>query len=414
MSRLRVKSTPRTSRPGALALAEEGRQSLEFFSRLEPAVETFGNHDFDFGLDATRSVVRDSPQTWVATNLRDGDGPFAADLGVRTATVLERDGARVGVLGVTDTATPSMAPATEALTFEDQIASVRRETQRLRERGVDYVVVLAHVAESEAIAAETDVDAVLAGHIHDPRDAVIDGTVLTRPGANGRLVYEIDLASGDYTRHSVADAPARDDVRDALRRRMGEAGIDETVASVDEPLPRDRDTRLHGEFRVGNFVTDAFRWAANADVALQNVGGIREGPPLSEEVTVADVMSITPFDISLVVAEVTGAELRSLAHEADGGHLDGIPDYWLAQVSGMRIHHDSGGYAVTVDGTTPDDADQFRLATSEYLLHTDREFRTLTTDHRVETVDTVYEVLADYASEVGIDPELTGRLPDFD
>jgi len=47
--------------PGVLALRTEGRQALDFFRAVAPDVETFGNHDFDFGTDSLREIVAESP-----------------------------------------------------------------------------------------------------------------------------------------------------------------------------------------------------------------------------------------------------------------------------------------------------------------------------------------------------------------
>ena len=62
--------------PGVLALIDRGQQALELFEAINTDVETFGNHDFDFGIEAIQSIVAASPQTWVSTNIyhQDDDG----------------------------------------------------------------------------------------------------------------------------------------------------------------------------------------------------------------------------------------------------------------------------------------------------------------------------------------------------
>jgi len=74
-----------------------------------------------------------------------------------------------------------------------------------------------------------------------------------------------------------------------------EAGLDEVVGHVADPIRRTESTAFRGESRIGNFVADAYRWAADADVGLQNSGGIRGGPPLVGDVSVADLVSVVPF-----------------------------------------------------------------------------------------------------------------------
>ncbi|WP_335998520.1 bifunctional metallophosphatase/5'-nucleotidase [Halorientalis halophila] len=407
-----VVGTGDNTAPGVLSMVAEGHQALDFFDAVSPDADTFGNHDFDYGLDATTDIVRESPQTWVSANVRDGDGRFAADAGVVPRTIIEADGARVGLTGVTDPKTGSMCPGAADLTFTDPVAAVRREADRLRDEGVDAVVVLSHLGSGDdELARETDVDAILGGHVHEHRVDRIDGTVLTRPGANGHRVLEVDLETGTVERHEVADAPLDESVADGMARRRREAGLDEVVGRVEDPISRDRELKHAGECRIGNFVADAYRWAADADVGLQNSGGIREGPPLEGAITVADLISVVPFDEPVTVAAVTGDELRQLCREADGEHVQGLADRWHAHVSGLTVvRNGSGVERVRVDGEAVDPESTYSVATTDYLFHTDHEFPVLDDRHRGERLSTQYQVLAAYARARGIDPAVEGRI----
>ncbi|WP_415381719.1 bifunctional metallophosphatase/5'-nucleotidase [Halosimplex sp. TS25] len=400
--------------PGVLSLVTDGRQSLDFFDAVGPDVETVGNHDFDHGFDALESLVADSPQQWVLANVRLDGERFGAAAGADPVTTVSVDGSTVGVVGVLDPATPEMTPGTDALDFADPVETVAEWVPRLRERGADYALALAHTTDDDAraIAAETDVDAVLAGHSHHQHAGAVDGTALTRPGATGQYVYEADLESGDVTLHDAQEADPDPAVEAALRDRIAAEGLDENVAHVDDPLSRDRERRLAGEWRLGNFVADAYRWKTGADVALQNGGGIREGPPLSGDVTVGDLVSVSPFEEPVAVASVTGDELRSVVEEADGRRVDGLNDYWYGHVSGMRVAAENGGYVPYVDGEAVDPDERYTVAVPNYILITDLEFPTLTEDHAVEHDDLQYEVVVDYARERGIDASIEGRIPD--
>ncbi|MFD1588899.1 bifunctional metallophosphatase/5'-nucleotidase [Halorientalis brevis] len=407
-----VVGTGDNTAPGVLSMVEEGRQALDFFEAVDPAADTFGNHDFDYGLDAIREIVADSPQTWVSANVElDGD-TFGESVGVVPSTVVNADGAAVGLVGVTEPKTASMCPGATDLTFTDPVAAVSREAESLRAQGVDAVVVLSHLGgDDDELARETDVDAILGGHVHSERVERVDDTILTRPGANGHTLLEIDLEAGTVDRHAVQDGPVDQSVRTALAARRDATGLDEVVGHVSDPLIRDRDRKGRGECRIGNFIADAYRWAADADVGLQNSGGIREGDPLLGEVTVADLVSVVPFDEPVTVAELTGSELRQLCRQADGWQFSALPDRWHAHVSGLSIREDdSGQITATIDGGPIADDETYTLATSDYLFHTDHEFPVLDGHHRVESLDTQYEILAAYARQRGIDPEIEGRI----
>ncbi|RBI64067.1 bifunctional metallophosphatase/5'-nucleotidase [halophilic archaeon] len=400
--------------PGVLALVTEGRQALDLFSAVEPDVATFGNHDFDYGPAAARDVVVESPQTWVTANVfRDGER-FAADLTRRTA-VLEADGTRVGFTGVTTPRTASLNPQATDLTFADPIAAAEEAVADLRARGVDRVVVLSHLGRGDDdLAAAVDADAVLGGHVPTERIDRVDGTLVTRPGDGGRAVLEVDLAAGTATRHETGDARRANEVARALRERMTAAGLDEVVGSVEEPLARTESTLFGGESRVGNFVADAYRWATGADVALQNSGGIRSGDPIQGAVTVADLVSLLPFEEPVAVAELSGERLRAALKQAVDGSLGFAEDGWFhAHVSGAELawDRDAGTVEVVrVDGEPLDPSATYTVATSDYVLHTDDEFPAIEESQRVATGDVQYEVLVEYARETGIGPSVEGRV----
>jgi len=412
--------------PGVLSLVTEGRHSLPFFEAIGAAFDTFGNHDFDYGPDATRALVAESPQTWLTANVRETDGsPFAA-AHTEPWVVRDVDGVRVGFFGVTTPATTSINPNATDVQFADPISAGVRAADACRDAGAEFVVAVSHLGtDDEDLAVAADVDVVLGGHVHSEAVERVDGTVLLRPGVNGHVAYEVELADpgadgeGDrervvVSRHVAADAPVHEGVADAMRDQMASAELDEVVAFVEDPIERSHTEAFRGESRIGNFVADAYRWATDADVGLQNSGGVREGDPLEGEVTIADVMSVVPFQEPVAVCELTGAELRETIRQASGASLAfGEPDWWHAHLSGASVvwdREDEAVVALRVDGEPVDDDATYTLATTDYLFHTDHEFPALDAEHRVDLGDVQYEVLAAYAREHGLDPRLEGRV----
>ena len=413
--------------PGVLPLVTQGRQSIPFFEGAGTAVETFGNHDFDFGVAATRDLVADAPPTWVTVNVRDEDGrPFDHHDGVEPWVVRTVDDARVGLFGVTDPATDSLNPAAADLSFDDPLPAAREAVDTLRDR-VDYVVALSHLGQGDDDLARVDgVDAVLGGHVHSRRVETVgdDDTLVTRPGVNGEAIVVVDLspdgAAGELVEIGDGDAarddsvtPRDDGVAAALADRTSEAGLDEVVAEVAGRLERTEATIHGGESRIGNLVADAYRWAAGTDVGLQNAGGIRLGDALSGPVTLADCIGVVPFEEPVVVCEVTGAELRALAREMSASVVDfGDPDWWHGHVSGLELVFDTESETVRrlrVGGEPVADDRTYTLATAEYLLHSDHEFPTLSERHRAGEHGIQHEVLAEFLREHGAS-EVEGRI----
>jgi 2',3'-cyclic-nucleotide 2'-phosphodiesterase (5'-nucleotidase family) len=424
-----VLGTGDNTAPGVVSMAAQGRQALDFFSAVDAAAETFGNHDFDYGPDEARELVADSEATGVGANVRDENGdPFGDDEGVTPWTIEEADGERIGLFGLTDPATDSINPQAAPLTFTDPIEVAKEAVSALRAESVDYVVALSHLGgKDDELARQVDVDVVLGGHVHSVRTDYVEGTLCTRPGVNGHQFIEVTLdaesaagAAGDGGINASArvvdpsDGPVHEDLTEALRRRLEAAGLNEVVAVADEPFERTEETTFGGESRIGNFVADAYRAAGDADVGLQNGGGIREGPPLHGEVRLADLVSVLPFEEPVVIVELTGEELLDVFAEADGEMLDfGEPHWWHAHLSGARLVWDDEANRVveaTVDGEPIDPDRRYRVATAEYLLHSDHEFPTIGERHRAAELGIQHEVLAAHARDGGLDVGVEGRV----
>ncbi|GAA0230009.1 bifunctional metallophosphatase/5'-nucleotidase [Haladaptatus pallidirubidus] len=411
-----VVGTGDNTAPGVLSLVTEGGHALDFFDAVSPDFDTFGNHDFDYGTDRARELVRNSPQTWLTANIRENGDRFAVHAGTASHAIRELGGKRVGFFGLTTPKTPALNPNVSGLDFLDPLSVARKAVSTLRDSDVDYVVALSHLGQADReLANELDIDVILGGHVHSERVEQIEGTLVTRPGVNGRVLLEIELGSEPtVSRHRIVDAPLDDEIADAMEDTMATTGLDTTVATVETAIERTEATVFHGESRIGNFVADAYRWATDADVGLQNSGGIREGDPLVGDVTVADLVSVIPFRENVAVAELSGAELLDVfrqAHDATIGF--GEPDWWHAHLSGVELVWNRAGRdveSVAVGGDRVREEETYSVATTEYLLHTDEEFSALHEGHRVETGEVQYEVLADYAREFGIDPEIDGRI----
>ena len=427
--------------PGVLSLVTEGRHSLSFFEAVDADFDTFGNHDFDYGPAVTRELVADSPQTWLTANVEEETPTTATDggaddqqaVGVGDAerfasehtepwVVRDVDGVSVGFFGVTTPATNSINPNATDVAFADPIAAGERAAAACRDAGAECVVAVSHLGtEDDALAVAADVDVVLGGHVHSEKVERVDDAVLLRPGVNGRIAYEVALdvdddgeVTVDVTRHEAASADVHEGVAEAMREAMARADLNEVVAYVEDPIERTQAAAFRGESRIGNFVADAYRWATGADVALQNSGGVREGDPLEGDVTIADVMSVVPFQEPVAVAELTGAELKQTITQAHGANLSfGEPDWWHAHLSGATVVWDRERdeiIALRVDGELVDDDATYTLATTDYLFHTEHEFPVLDESHRVDLGDVQYKVLAAYARENGLDPQLEGRV----
>lgn len=387
---------------------------LEALRALDPDVETFGNHDFDHGADLAATVARESPATYVTANLRIGGRRFGGDGGVRPWVVQPVDGTRVGVLGVTTTELGAISDGSLPFEVVDPVAAVRDAAAEAREAGADVVVCLAHLGEDRRIARETDVDVICGGHVPPARTERIDGTLLVRPELGGRSVVELDLDEGAVAHHDIDDFPAADRGVEAMREARREAGLDESIGRLTEPITLP-DRNGAGETRIGNLVADAVRWGGDADVGVYHDGGLRGDRIAAGEVTAFDLAGAVPFTDSIRVLDVSGERLRAVLEQLDGRCL-GLADErsWFGNVSGARVVRDAddGSLLEATVGNEPiEDADRYSLALPGYLVTSDHVIDAVGEEQAVGGTDRpVYESVIAYARECGIDPSVEGRL----
>lgn len=430
-----------TTALGVLALlTDESRaQARPFFESVAPAAETFGNHDFDFGAEWAAEWADTVPPTYCCANVSTPEASHPLE-DVPAATVVERGGRRVGIVGVAHPDTADICGTVAGLEFGDPVAAAN---SALADLDVDYRVVLAHCgAEDPRVARDVDADVVLGGHLHSQRADRFDGTLLVRTSAGGTelaevclgeestvAVHEVDPRSFD----SAGDHPGRAAaLAETYRERRRELGVDEVVARVEDPLPRTERERFGGESRVGNFAADAMRAATGpldavapdggengdgpssdattADLGLFPGGSVRTGDPLAGAVTVGDVVSVCPFAGPVVECELDGTDVRAVLEEAAHPH-DGDRGWVQFHVSGGRVvWTDENELArVTVSSEPLDPDERYRVATPEYVVFIDA-FAPLSRESAVAEHDEQWRALVSHARAGGLDVDRAGRI----
>lgn len=401
------------------ALLTDGQQAVEFFTTIEPDADTLGNHDFDYGLDTLLSVICKSPQSWVCANAYAEGERVGHSVGVVPWTIIKRAGHRLGVFGLANPTTAEKLPGSQSLSFTDPIVAATETVERLREETVDQILCVSHLGEEEGhgrgevddLAQAVDIDVICDGHTHgNPRIERVVGTLLVRTSGEGVDLNELRFdGKWTATRHHVAEASPDPAVERHFRELRADAGLDEVVATIDEPITRSGRLRFYGESRLGNFVTNAYRWVTDAEIGLQHSAGMRGGADIHGEVTVADLVSVVPFDMEVVRTDITGEVLLDIL--TSGGEIvhPSNPEDWHIHLSGGAVVFDYAERVVeaaTVNGQSVDPSAVYSVAAPENVL---RSFD-VRLSNDTETFDRQYEVLAEHARTQGITPTLDGRI----
>jgi 2',3'-cyclic-nucleotide 2'-phosphodiesterase/3'-nucleotidase/5'-nucleotidase len=375
---------------GAIATAyQRGDRALPepmmtAMTRLGYDAMAVGNHELSYGPAALAAARAAAGFPWLAANAVDPAGRPAFG----TSLVKELAGVRVGIVGLTTPAIPSLEDSANVagLRFLSPLETGNAEAKRLRatER-CDLVVVVAHTGLEKDLASGAErqgdapdenwgyrlarelrgVDLLLLGHDHA---ALVhgnppDGPMVVQAGHHGGMLARVDLElaratprepwrlvtrTGQLTvlTDSIAvdaelealAAPYHEAARAALAERVGTA-----ARAIGSPL---------GRFAAGplwDLIHAAQLEATGADVSLASLPD-PAAVIAAGAVTLRDVLRVYPHDNTLAVVELTGEQLRQALERSARGYAEYTfaADRPLLEPA-IAPHHLQGARGVTYD-----------------------------------------------------------------
>ncbi|HEX8604495.1 MAG TPA: bifunctional metallophosphatase/5'-nucleotidase [Pseudoduganella sp.] len=410
----------------ALSAMWADEPTIAALDMLGLAVTSAGNHEFDGG---RRELLRqqhggcDSPRPDKACQLApryDGAkfGYLAANvLDTQTGKtilpayrILESKGVKIAFIGTVlkETADVVVASGIAGLRFTDEADAVNRLLPELRAQGVGAFVVLIHQGgrtESEYNKQYCDnlegdilpvvkrldpaVRLVISGHSHKGYLCKVDGRVVTQAQMGGHMLSRIKLVV-DRATGNVVDVDARNVVIEqgaypaepkaaawlAGLRERSNSELARPVARIAVPAVTRSDDEA-GESALGNLVADAALMAGKpfgAQIAFMNRGGIRQNleAGAGNVVSKGQALATLPFGNTLVVMDLTGAQIRTLLEQqwvADKVQVRGLLQlsegftyqYDAKKPEGARV---SG---ISLNGAPLDDGATYRVAVNNFL-----------------------------------------------
>ena len=205
--------------------ATKGAAMHRLLSAAGCAAAAVGNASwFRYGTGVLPDHAAAASYPLLLANLSTEDGSRLE--GVVDSTLLDIEGVRLGLIGVT---APALAFGFDDLGVSriEEAPLVRRLAGELRERGADYVVLLSHlgldvsddVVDDRRLAPELEgaVDAVLGAHTHDllPEGERIGGVLVAQAGHRGSHLGRVELGPGGARADVI---PVGDDLP-LIRRR---------------------------------------------------------------------------------------------------------------------------------------------------------------------------------------------------
>ena len=359
---------------------------------------TFGNHEFDNGLNSLDSLFAKSHFQLISSNYHCENTVMAKH--VKPHLILNNNGVKVGITGVT--CNPEgliFSRYWDGITYENPVTAVNREAKILREEGCDLVVVLSHVGyipqdssmDVEIAQKSQDIDIIIGAHSHiNIEDGLYvsnqngQPVLITQTGgkANPMGYLAITMKRGSnyenckYSVDSIVCKKLHPEDYDltGYGQKMAELikpYADSVVATMNEVIGHAPMLMEKGrpQSTLGNFAADALRamgekaYGHAMDLGLTNNGGIRNVLP-DGDVSVGTMYSIFPFENELTILEMKGSDVLDLINSLAGKKLEAM--------SGMNVTLEQDGdrvYAssIKVGGKPVDPERIYFVATIDYL-----------------------------------------------
>lgn len=399
--------------------------SIVAMNRMGLVASALGNHEFDQG---SKELLRqqhggcDSPRpskacqisksfegagfTYLATNVIDQASGKNLVPGWR---IVDVKGVKVGLIGAVlqDVPSVTVGSAIKGLSFLDEADSINKVLPEMRAQGAQVFVVLIHEGghtgepfdkvncdglEGPIVGIVKKLDPairlVLTGHSHKGYLCKVDGRVVTQADAMGHLLSRIkmtvDPVSGkveDIQVRNVVMAPgafAPDPQLAAYLqdvRERSQAALAKPVGRLKGAVARKENE--DGESALGGMIADAALAATRsqgAQVGFMNPGGIRKDLETGEGgvVSFGQAQAVLPFGNTLVVLDLSGAQLRDLIEQQWKREGKG---YMLQVSSSLSYQWDSTrppGQRVVpgslkVDGKPLEDGKTYRVVANNFL-----------------------------------------------
>lgn len=308
-----------------------------------------GNHDFNFGLKVQTKARSEAKFPWLSANTYESG---TSETHFQPYLVKSIAGVRVGILGLTTPGIPSWdnAPNYAGLEFHEPLAEARKWVPMLRlKEQVDVVVVAMHMgleedlatgvtspgqvpAENQAIAIAKEVpgiDLIFMGHTHrNIPSLIINGVLLTQANFWGRNLARADVYLERQAERwqiyakAARTIPVDNGVEaDPEVLKIGEPYDRETQAWLSRSIGKSEKELAAREARfkdtaILDLIQRVQLEAGRADVSM--VASFNPDARIGRgAVTVREIAGLYVYENTLVVLEVTGAELKAaLEHSA--------------------------------------------------------------------------------------------------
>lgn len=382
---------------------------------------TFGNHEFDNGIESLLATLKLANYKLVNCNYH-CENTVLKDY-VVPHLIIERQGVKIGITGVTCNPNRLIINSNwQGVTYEPAVEAVNREARLLREAGCDLVVVLSHEGYWEndtvgdrLIARQShDIDIIIGGHTHtniENGQLVMnaDGkpVMITQTGGRTNPMGMVKVYYTNKRKHCAIDSivcskihrddyvstpmyqavwdtisirrlvgPYRDQLTESMSQVISHTDIDLTRGSHTSPLCL---FTAKAYLQIGKTLT-----GLDIDASIMNQGGLRNDIPAGD-ITVGHIYQVFPFDNTIAVIRLQGRYIQKMFAEQK---MLRMPAMAGLEVTDTGVH--IGGQPIEADRL-------YNICTINYLVEGNDGFVELANaDTIINTGVTIRDAMLNY------------------
>ena len=398
--------------------------TAKFLNLADIKASAFGNHE----LDTTQSDFMDTlkfmktkilainfnkEENWEKRNdIQPEYGRAGLDKAIDSSMITTVKGEKIGLIGTCPldmfarTTHPNYHKDCYVNDLEDTIELIQKEIEKIKEQGVNKIILLSHLGHSNdiAVAQKTEgIDVIISGHTHELFKDIKEGenlfysktgepVIITEAGRDGAYFGQLNLT---FDKNGVIKKAQNNvgEARNFHKNMVNQYIFDEILGKPEDigfikqaPPPP---TKLIEENPHANFVCDAMKHITNSDIALWNNAGIRnffhEG-----NIDSRDIKDIAPFLDRICVAYISEKALVDLFkgaiedtyENAEKGYKPG-----LLAVSGLKYgvdekegeltfltYIDKNGNEQSIDIENPREDKKYKMVTDEFVMSAGADF----------------------------------------
>jgi 2',3'-cyclic-nucleotide 2'-phosphodiesterase (5'-nucleotidase family) len=420
--------------PSPLSSLDRGSHIIDILNTLEPDLMNISKREFSYFEDELTLRSYEAAFPFISSNLYDPLTKSNLE-GISTNIIIDKGDLRLGFIAILDE-DAVQEYLLQRVRVQEPRNLINQQIKQLEQQGADLIVLIysqerdyyQDLLDSKkidfALKISPFVDDMMSEKLEllpkrytlsDIKTTLVLKLSWPHKSPKNLNINEVNLDLSKYP-DSTTTALLIEEYNKRLNRLLNQP-----IGVLTRPMTSQKLLVRTEETAFGNFIADAMKEAAQADVAIINGGSIRGNKNYQTNTTLTrgDIIRELPFRTHLAVVSVSGQQLWA-ALENGISEVENVKGRFL-QVAGLTfsysINQDNGKrlQSVKINGKPLELNQQYVLATSDYLLKGGDGYTSLANAQNLKTSSQNPPMLSDIViraiqTQKAINPQLESRI----